>query len=468
MFLVENEIKMIIDAGIEILEKSGAQVMGEEALEVFKNNNCIVEGKQVRIPRNIIEECLRSTPSRWILYDREGNERLFMGEGKTYYGSADVASRFLDYKTGKVRDFRLNDSRQAVKLMDKLQNIDFVCPFGTPQDISQEITSANAFEGVVSNTTKPIGFMTLDIKNFKSIIEIACAVRKGSDSLRKKPFIMTLIESVSPLSLSEEASLKVLIMAEKGLPFFFSSAPSIGGTSPVTIAGTLAIVVAETLLGLVLAQLKNKGTPLGIGAGIGIIDLKTGTYSLASPETALGMAGFIQICKYLKIPNWSTSVTQSKLPDRQASIEGMLPILLNNMVGADVNWDIGYLESALYTSYEEVVILDETIGMVRRVKQGIEVNDNTIAKDLIIEIGSQGSYLNSPHTFKNFKKQLWFPTLVERLPYDGWVEKGKLSMQDRAKNKIDEILSTDDDKGLSSDIKSKISKILASLGEKKL
>ncbi len=467
MFLKKDEIQMIITAGIEILETAGVQVESKEAIEVFRKSNCNIEDNLVRVPKKIVEKCLEITPSKWIVYDREGNERLYMGEDNTYYGSADVATRFLDYKTGKVRDFTLEDSRTAAKLMDKLSNIDFVCTFCTPQDISQEITSANAFANAVSNTTKPIGFMTLDVKNFESVIEIARAVRGSSDNLRKKPFILTLIESVTPLLLSEEASSKVLIMAEKGLPFFFSSAPSIGGTSPVTIAGTLALVVAETFSGLVLAQLKNKGTPLGIGAGIGMIDLSTGTYSLASPETALCMAGFIQICKYLKIPNWSTSVTQSKIPDRQAGIEGMLPILLNNLVGADVNWDIGYLESALITSFEEVVLLDETIGMTRRVKKGIEVNDETIAKDMIINVGPKGNFLNNPHTFKNFKKHLWFPTLIERMPYDRWVTEGELSMQDRAKNKIEKIFSIEDDKGLPDKVKSKIEEILISLEQKK-
>lgn len=463
MLLKENEIKMIINAGIEILERSGAQVMGEEALDIFKKNNCNVEGNLVKISRNTIEECLRSTPHKWIIYDREGNESLYIGDGHTYYGSADVASHFLDYKTGEVRDFTLEDSKQAARLIDNLSNIDFVCPFGTPQDISQEIASASAFAATVSNTSKPIGFMTLDVKNFEAVIEISSKLRGGLEHLKKKPFIMTLLESVSPLTLSKEVCSKVLIMAERGLPFFFTSAPSIGGSSPITIAGTLALVVAETFLGLALTQLKKKGAPVGIGAGIGIIDMSKGTYSLASPETALCCAGFSEISRYLKIPNWSTSVTQSKIPDQQAVIESFLPCLLNNLSGSDVNWDIGYLESALITSFEMVVLFDEMIGLIRRVKQGIKVSDETIVKELIIEIGSNGAFINNPHTFKNFKKEIWFPTMIERLSYDGWVAKGKLSMQDRVKNQIDKILSIDSKKELPSNVKSEIEEVLTSL-----
>jgi len=462
MFLKEHEIKMIIQAGFDILESSGAHVMQEEALEVFRKNNCKVEGSLVKIPATIIEECIKSTPAKWTVYDREGNERLFIGEGKTYYGSADVATHFLDYKTDEVRDFTLNDSRLAARLMEYLPNIDFVCPFGTPQDISQAITSANAFEATVTNTTKPIGFMTLDVENHEAIIKMASIIRGGMDNLKKKPFILTLLESISPLTLASETSAKMLIMAENELPYFFTGAPSLGATSPVTLAGSLAQTVAETFLGLALTQLKKKGAPVGIGAAIGIIDMSTGVYSLGAPETALCDAAFTEIARYLKIPNWTTSVTQSKTPDQQAVIEPTLAILLNEIEGADVNWDVGYLESALITSFEEIVLLDEIIGMVRRINRGIEVNEDTLAKDLIINAGPGKSYLDDDHTLRNFKKELWFPTIKDNKPLEVWQAEGKLTMRDRAKNKIEKILASDNPKELSGKIKSELRDILAS------
>ncbi|MHA2346917.1 MAG: trimethylamine methyltransferase family protein [Candidatus Hodarchaeales archaeon] len=463
MFLKEQDIKIIIQAGFDILESCGAHVMQEEALEVFKKNNCKIEGNIVKIPQSVVEECIKSTPAKWTIYDREGNERLFMGEGKTYYGSADVATHFLDYKTDEVRDFTLNDSRLAAKLMEHLPNIDFVCPFGTPQDISQDITSANAFEATVTNTTKPIGFMTLDVKNHEAIMAMASIIRGGLDNLKKKPFILTLLESISPLTLASETSAKMLIMAENELPYFFASAPSLGATSPVTLAGSLAQAIAEALLGLVLTQLKKKGAPVGIGAAVGVIDMSTGVYSLGAPETALCDAAFTEIARYLNIPNWTTSVTQSKTPDQQAVIEPTLAILLNEIEGADVNWDIGYLESALITSFEELVLLDEIIGMVRRVNKGIEINDETLAKDLIINTGPRKSYLDLDHTVRNFRKELWFPTIKDNKPFEVWLAEGKLTMRDRAKNKIDKLLSSDKINELSSKIKSEINDVLASL-----
>ena len=187
MFLKENEIKLIIENAFELLGSTGVMVVGDEALQLLEKNNCKIDGNIVKIPQGIIESCIESTPAKWTIYDREGNERLFMGEGNTYYGTADVVLKFLDYKTGKVRDFTLNDSAVAAKLAEDLPNIDLVCPFGTPQDILQDTASTKGFAAMVKNTTKPVGFMTMDVENQDSNIEIASIIRGGMDNLQKKP-----------------------------------------------------------------------------------------------------------------------------------------------------------------------------------------------------------------------------------------------------------------------------------------
>ena len=126
-------------------------------------------------------------------------------------------------------------------------------------------------------------------------------------------------------------------------------------------------------------------------------------------------------------------------------------------------WDIGYLESALITSFEEIVLLDEIIGMARRIGRGIEVNEETLAKDLIINNGPGKSYFELDHTLKNFRKVLWFPTIKDNKPYEVWQDEGKLTMRDRAKNKIDKILASDNPKELSGKVKSELKDVLTTL-----
>lgn len=463
MFLKEKEKRLIIDAGFDLLESTGLRVLDSEALELFKKNSCQVSGEIVRVPRNIIEECIADAPSKWTIYDREGNEKLFMGEGNTYYGTADVAPHFLDHKTDKVRNFTLNDTETAAKLIEHLPNIDFASPFGSPQDVDQSLMSTKAFIATISNTAKPTAYITLDIENQELIIKIGSILKGGLENLQKEPFIFPLIEPISPLTYTNELSQKILRLAEKELPFFLNSCPALGATSPVTLAGALVQMLPEVLLGVALTQFKKKGAPIGIGASIGGFDMSVGNLIFGTPEHVLSNGAFIELVRYLKIPCWANGCSShAKTVDQQAIIDSMFTCLVDNLAGSDVVWDAGYLETGKISSLEMLVIIDEVIGLVRRIKRGIEINDETLAIETIKNVGPGGNFINSEHTYNNFRKELWFPTIMDRQTYDGWVSQGKLTLRDRAKKKIDDILlSGENVTQLSPDIVSEINGLFA-------
>lgn len=442
MILQEKDIQCILENALNLLEKQGIKICLPEAVDMLRNAGCTAEGEVVKLPRALVKKCIETTPSDWIVYDKKGQARLFIGRGNTYYGTADVSVWHLDYKTGERRLFTMEDTRNAAKVTNCLENIDFVCPFGTPSDVPEEDATLLSFNELQKITTKPIAFVAHNLNDLKRVYASAAEQVGGMDKLMEKPFLFCLIEPCSPFIIPPESVEKILWCSEHNMPFFFNSAISLGATAPVTIAGALVECLVEELAAMVIAQVNRPGSPLGLGACIGVLDMKYGVFGTGGPEYVLGNAAFVEIAKYLKIPAWTNGgQSQAKTVDEQAAIEYMMACYMPNTVEADVVYDPGYLESGQISSLEMVVLADEIIGYARRVRRGIEVNEDTLAIETIEDVGIGGNFLAEDHTFEHFREELWMPELSDHNTYDGWKKDGGTSMRQRIVNKIDKILS---------------------------
>ena len=193
--------------------------------------------------------------------------------------------------------------------------------------------------------------------------------------------------------------------------------------------------------GLVIAQLIKKGSPIIVGGTLFAMDMKTGLASYGSTENYLMDAAMTEVGKYLNIPVFSLAgCSSSKKFDGQATLESMLGVMSAALSGANIIHDVGYLEDGLKGSFEQLVMTDEIIGMVKRYIQGIEVNENTLALDLIEKVGPGGNFLADKHTADNFKKEFYMPKLIDRNNYSNWEKGGKKSLEVRVNEKVIEIL----------------------------
>jgi len=219
-----------------------------------------------------------------------------------------------------------------------------------------------------------------------------------------------------------------LMMADHGLPFVYAPGPVDGATAPVTPAGALVMANAEVLSGITIAKLRRRGTPVVWGSGSGPLDMRTLVATYGSPEFMLHCMAMAEMAHYYyHKPVWGfAGCSESKRPDIQAGIESALWIMSMALSGSNLVHDIGYIESGQTASYEMMVICDETIGFVRRLMQGIDLTSETLALDVIDRVGPGGSYLNTPHTMKNFR-QTWYPRLLDRHNYSSWEKAGQPS-----------------------------------------
>jgi trimethylamine--corrinoid protein Co-methyltransferase len=229
---------------------------------------------------------------------------------------------------------------------------------------------------------------------------------------------------------------------EAGVPILYSPGPLMGATGPVTVAGTLALTFAEVLFGVVLTQLIKPGAPVVLKPDTDVFDMKTAQCTYGSPEQSLGKAAAAQMARFYDVPIYGLGGgVEAKVPDAEAASEAMMNMLLNALAGMTLSQSLGTLAFGLYGSQEMVVICNELISMIRRVLEPIIVNDDTLAIDVVRQVGPGGSFLEQDHTARYFRKELFFPDLFRRQTIDEWVRSGSKVTHEVAHGRVLDILT---------------------------
>ncbi|MHB9094731.1 MAG: trimethylamine methyltransferase family protein [Eubacteriales bacterium] len=440
--LSDNQCEEIFHSAMEVLRRTGSKVYDPDSRDLLKKGGAFVDGEVVKFPSALIEWAVRTAPSRVVLCDRNGKAKLFLEGKNVYFGPGPSNNFVLDPFTGERREPTTEDTVRAAICCDYLPNIDYAMDMGTVRNVNLTLSDVYSFEALLTNTTKPIVHWGFDIPQYQDILEMCIAVAGSLEELQKNPFIAMYSEPLPPLRHSREAIAKAVFVAEKGLPLIYTPCTMAGATTPATMAGTIVLQVAESLVGLVAAQLKREGTPFIMGGLISIMDMSSTILSYGAPELALLSAGMSNVAQYMKIPVFSTGgCTDAKTLDAQAAIQGAMSILMAAQSGASLVHDCGYIEYGSTSSTEMLVMDDEIIGMVKRIMRGVEVNDETLAVDVIDSVGPGGHFLRTQHTRNYFKKETWYPSLIDRKVYEGWRAEGSKTMGTRIKEKTQMIIN---------------------------
>lgn len=437
----EEQCAEIHSATLEVLERVGVEIKYPQAQEILKKAGAYVNGSRVKFSPALVERSIRSAPSRVVLCDREGTRKMFLESNNSYFGPGPTVNYTLDPFTGERRLVQIADTRRASKVMDALPNIDYQMDFGTARDVKTEAADIHMFDAMLNNSTKPIVHWGFSARNYRTMVDMAVKIAGTLQELQNYPFLCFYSEPISPLTHDIDALEKTIFMAGNNLPCINTPAPLAGATAPVTLAGTIVMANAECLSGLVLHQLVREGAPFIMGGVTTILDMSTTQISYAAPEFNLLSAGMTNMAQYYKIPMFSTAgCSDSKCVDQQMGIDIATSCLMAALSGANLIHDVGFIESGISTSLLQLVIADEVIGQVKQMVKGIEVNKETLAVDLIEKVGPGGNYITEEHTFNNFKKHWWFPTIFNRRRYDFWVADGQPDLAELARQKLTEII----------------------------
>ena len=297
----------------------------------------------------------------------------------------------------------------------------------------------------------------------KDLLKMGIAIAGSEEALRQRPMFTVSLGIISPFIFEPNRVDVLLEMCRFGHPFQVYTIPSAGTTSPVTLAGTLALMTAELLSGLVLTQLVNPGAPVRLMGYAGTADMRSGEFTFASPEKTLMAAALAQMLRFYGVPQGvHGSTTRANVSDAQAGYETGMLNLFSALSGSDVVIECtsASLENTAASVPEQAVIGNEICSFINRILQGIEVNPDTLAVDVIREIGPGGEYLTHDHTMEYFMTEHWDAKLGSRLPRDLWEEKGAMDVRAQARETYKKILATHQPKPLAPRVQKKLQQIV--------
>jgi trimethylamine---corrinoid protein Co-methyltransferase len=458
--LSHAEVRRLHEAALDLLGQAGTQVNNARALDLFEERGALVnrDTRIVRIPRAMVEDAIASAPSTVVLTGRDSKNDLVLEGTRVYMGTGGTALYVLDLD-GKKRPSTVRDIAQIARLVDGLDNIDFLVIPVYPNEIEDKSrVDVNRFYYSLSNTTKHVQGGAYTLEGIRQVIQMGELIAGGREALRACPLLSFIFCLISPLTLDDEFTEFILEVAHYGLPISLSVEPLCGATAPVTLAGNLAQWAAEALSGVTLVQLVNRGAPCLPGYVGTITDLRTMEYLSGAMEQGLLNAGAAQLAQYWQLPFYATAgMSDSKVLDAQAGYESAFTNLMVALAGANFVHDAaGLMEFAMTASYEKYVMDDEVIGMVKRAQRGLEVNDETLALELIRRVGPAGNYLAEEHTVRHMRGEFFFPSLADRDPREEWEHAGASLLGQRANARAREILMEHSPVPLASSVDEKI------------
>lgn len=457
--LSDDQVERLHHASLEILDRTGVRLFEPQALALLEKKGVKVEdGNRVRIPPGLVEWALSVAPKRTVLCDRHGRRVMPLERYNMFFGPGSDCPNVIDVRTGERRPGRLQDVVDATIVCDALPNVDFLMSFCVPHDLPQETYDRYQMRAMLMNTTKPILFVTTEFEGCVDAIRMAEAVAGGEEELRRNPLCACYINVTGPLRHNQEALRKLLFLSSKGLPTTYTPVVLRGATGPVTAAGAIALANAGELAGLVIAQLNREGAPIILTGGVNdMLDMRTTGDAYADPTNRVML---VELAHRYDLPIFGlTGCSDSPVPDEQAAAEAAFSILLETLAGAQMAHDIGYLEGGMCNSIEQIVICDELIAYTKQFMRGLEINDETLALDLIDQIGPDGDYLSSDHTLSHYRDD-WYPKLFVRQKYDDWKARGGKTLRQRARDKALKILDSHQPEPLPVDVQRQLDEIL--------
>jgi trimethylamine--corrinoid protein Co-methyltransferase len=439
--LSDDQIEDVKRAAFDVMSKVGFRIHHAGARKMLKQAGAQVDGKIVKVPEHIVNACLATAPKGWTIYDREGKRAMEVEGRKSYYGTSTASPNTKDALSGEIHPTCVADIAIGAKVADALPNIDWVMPMGSVQDVPPTVADLFEFEAVVSNTIKPTVFIGYTPRGVELTFEMAAEVAGSMDKLRERPFLIFYPEPISPLVWPADVMDRMFVCADLSMPQIQGPTIQPGATGPVTLAGAVAQGTAEALMCVVLAQLRNPGCPIGMGCNFGIFDMAAGLLSMAAPEMSLGLAAHAEVAQSFGLPTWGLAgATDAKVLDAQAGSEAAFSILAQGLAGLNLIHDVGYMSNGMVCSTAQLILGDENVGMAKRFMRGLQVNRETLAREVIEKVGPGGHFLDQDHTYAHFRNELWVPSLMSRSALSDWQAQGAKDMASRIQEKLEDIV----------------------------
>lgn len=443
-FLSQSDLQAIHDTSMKLLGEVGILFPEENALAIFKHNGFKVEGQKVFFSEEQVMGTIKNVPGQFTLHARNPERNVLVGGGNPVFAPGYGAPFLVDAQVGK-RDPTLEDYHNLVKLAHVLPNQDLSGHLMVePQDIPSNTAHLQMLHAHILHSDKSFIGSSEGKIGSQHTMEMIDILFGGKP---ERPVTVGLINPLSPLGYGTEMIEAVLAYANAQQPLIFATLIMAGSTGPITLAGVLALQNAELLAGIVLAQLVSPGVPCLYGSTSTNIDLRTGALAIGSPELSLCISAHGQLARFYGLPSrGGGALTDASINDSQAGYESMFSMLTTVNSGIDfVLHAGGIVSSYLAFSYEKFVMDDEICGMLRHYLHGIQVNQDTLAYDVVANVGPGGHFLGEDHTLERCRTEFWQPDLLDRSGLEAWWDGDQLDVTARATRRWQDLLASHED-----------------------
>jgi len=405
----------------------------------------------VRLSQAKARKLIGMAPPEVRLCGQEEKHDIYLGDNRVYTGTGGTALYIYEPATNQKRSATLEDLKRIARLVNRLDNIHlFMLPTYPNElpvdkvDVNRFFAGLDRFFAGLDNTTKHIMGGVYTLEGVKQVIRMAEIAAGSAENLRQRPIIsMVTCSSISPLKMDDQYGDLLIEVAQRGIPVVCPAEPLCGATSPITLTGNLVVQAVDSLMGVMLTQIVNPGTPVIFGSVATNTYLMDFKYLAGSVEMGLLNAAGAQMAQFYHLPFYATGgMTDSKVLDAQSGYESAMSSLLCALSGANFIHDAaGMMEFALTACYEKFVIDNEILGMVMRAVSGIKVNDSTLAFDLIKEVGPGGNFVAARHTRRFMRREHYRPTLSDQNSREEWEAKGGRDIWQKAARRVRRLIA---------------------------
>jgi trimethylamine--corrinoid protein Co-methyltransferase len=423
---------------LDILSTVGVRVESEEARSIFskKIGSNVVHDDIVHIPSEVVHDALKMAPSSIEIYNRKG-DLAFQLPGDTRFGIGVTDLYYQEPESDRAVPFKRKHMELAVRLGDKLPSFDAISTIGIPQDIPVKALDVYSILEMTSNTTKPLVVLVSDDNAFLPVIEL---MEDLYGDLSSKPFIVPFVTPIPPLVINRGTVDKMIIAIEHGLPVIYNCGAIAGASGPITVAESLCLLNAQLLAGLTLSQLISEGTPIILGYGLAVLDMK-GHGLFADPKCQLVNQVSAEMMDYYHLPNYGQSGSGMGWgADIIHSGQQWMNHLMNCMGKVGLAAFVGSILDFKVFSPAVAVYANEVIEQARIFAKGFSYDDNIVALDEIAEVGPGGNFLSSDLTLKRFRQAYYQSTIFPQLTLEAWQEKGCWRAEDILRRYTKELL----------------------------
>ena len=413
--LSKNEIEMVHETSLRMLSEIGYKIDSLKILKMLAKAGVRTdEEKQlIFLDERIIKEALRSAPKSVKICSRRGKDYTIPQDGVQLVSTDGQPAYVFDLGNGKKRPSTLKDVVDFAILADALPEVDFIWPPVVATDMPSDKSSYFEFLATVAHSSKHIqhAAATEDEANFQ--IDVGTAILGSKEELKNRPIFSNVITPISPLRYDEGGVEGLVTLAKAGIPLVQLSMGIAGSVTPVTIAGTLAVINAENLCGLTISQIASAGAPSIYSSFSGVTDLKSGVFLCGTPEGILMDVTAIEMGRHYGLPTCAGGpANASRTLCAEAGYQTAMTAMASVLAGADLMVGMGGLDRDAMVSPEKLVLDCEVWRWMERLKQGVTVDAGTLGFDAMKRQGPGGTFLSDPHTLRFMRKELMIPQVT--------------------------------------------------------